>query len=176
MKFNSKQTGRRPQYTGHYSSPLGEILLSADELGLTGLWFEGQKYYARGLDESATEMETDILKQARKWLDIYFSGREPDISVPLHPAGTKYQQEVWALLLDIPYGHTVTYGELAGLLNEKGKDQHTSARAVGGAVGHNPISIMIPCHRVLGSGGSLTGYAGGVEKKLQLLRLEKPGS
>ena len=159
-------------YTQHYDSPLGGILLSADETGLTGLWFDGAKYFAKGLPRERTDRETPALLQAKQWLDLYFSGVEPDFTPPLHPAGTAFQQAVWQLLLQIPYGQTTTYGELARrLAREKGRET-MSAQAVGGAVGHNPISLIIPCHRVVGAGGSLTGYAGGVDKKQALLELE----
>ena len=112
------------------------------------------------------------MAEAKRWLDIYFSGREPDFLPPLHPLGTPFRRAVWELLLQIPYGRTVTYGELARRLAAKQGLVHMSAQAVGGAVGHNPISILIPCHRVVGSGGSLTGYAGGIDKKVRLLELE----
>ena len=159
-------------YTQHYDSPLGGILLSADETGLTGLWFDGAKYFAKGLPRERTDRETPALLQAKQWLDLYFSGVEPDFTPPLHPTGTAFQQAVWQLLLQIPYGQTATYGELARrLAREKGRET-LSAQAVGGAVGHNPISLVIPCHRVVGAGGNLTGYAGGVDKKRALLALE----
>lgn len=159
-------------YTQHYDSPLGGILLSADETGLTGLWFDGAKYFAKGLPRERTDRETPALLQAKQWLDLYFSGAEPDFTPPLHPAGTAFQQAIWQLLLQIPYGQTATYGELARrLAREKGRET-LSAQAVGGAVGHNPISLVIPCHRVVGAGGNLTGYAGGVDKKRALLALE----
>lgn len=159
-------------YMQHYDSPLGGILLSADETGLTGLWFDGAKYFAKGLPRERTDRETPALLQAKQWLDLYFSGAEPDFTPPLHPAGTAFQQAIWQLLLQIPYGQTATYGELARrLAREKGRET-LSAQAVGGAVGHNPISLVIPCHRVVGAGGNLTGYAGGVDKKRALLALE----
>ena len=159
-------------YTQHYDSPLGGILLSADETGLTGLWFDGAKYFAKGLPRERTDRETPALLQAKQWLDLYFSGAEPDFTPPLHPAGTAFQQAIWQLLLQIPYGQTATYGELARrLAREKGRET-LSAQAVGGAVGHNPISLVIPCHRVVGAGGNLPGYAGGVDKKRALLALE----
>lgn len=161
------------QYITSYRSPLGGILLAADEEGLTGLWFEGQKYFALRLDPDHREQETSILEQAKRWLDVYFSGREPDFSVPLHMIGTGFQKEVWELLCEIPYGQTCTYGEIAGKLAAQRGLPHLSAQAVGGAVGHNEISILIPCHRVVGKSGSLTGYAGGLEKKVALLRLEQ---
>ena len=160
-------------WTQHYDSPLGGILLAADEIGLTGLWFDGQKYYADRLPAARTEQETPVLAETKRWLDRYFSGREPDFLPPLHPAGSAFQQAVWALLLQIPYGQTVTYGELARQLAEKQGRPRMSAQAVGGAVGHNKISIIIPCHRVVGTGGSLTGYAGGIDRKVKLLALEQ---
>ena len=159
-------------YTCKYISPLGEILLAADEIGLTGLWFEGQKYYARGLDPESREMPLPVFDQTKSWLDLYFSGKEPDFMPPLHPIGSDFRQEVWALLLQIPYGQTTTYGALAARLAAKHGTARLSAQAVGGAVGHNPISLIIPCHRVVGASGSLIGYAGGVERKIQLLKLE----
>jgi len=152
-------------YTQHYDSPLGGILLAADDTGLTGLWFEGQKYFARTLDAVHQEQETAVLSEARRWLDVYFGGQEPDFTPPLHPAGSSFQQEVWALLRRIPCGQTTTYGVLARQLAAERGLSRMSAQAVGGAVGRNVISIIIPCHRVVGTNGSLTGYAGGIEKK-----------
>ena len=150
----------------HYASPLGPILLAADETGLTGLWFEGQKYFPSFLGVDYQEKETPVLTETARWLDVYFSGKNPDILPPLHPQGSPFRQAVWDILLTIPRGQTMTYGEIARRLGVH------SAQAVGGAVGHNPISILIPCHRVVGSDGSLTGYAGGVERKARLLQLE----
>ena len=148
------------------------MLLAADEIGLTGLWFEGQRRFAQGLDPVHQDAETPILAQTRRWLDLYFSGSVPDFTPPLHPTGSDFRQEVWALLLQIPYGQTTTYGALAKQLAEINGGKRVSAQAVGGAVGHNPVSIIVPCHRVVGSDGSLTGYAGGIEKKIRLLTLE----
>ena len=159
-------------YTCHYESPLGGILLAADEVGLTGLWFDGQKYFARDLPAEHTERNTPLLLKAGRWLDIYFTGREPDFMPPLHPVGSAFRQSVWEILLQIPYGQTTTYGEIARQLAERQGGVRVSAQAVGGAVGHNEISIIIPCHRVVGTGGSLTGYAGGIDKKIKLLELE----
>ena len=159
-------------YIQHYDSPLGGILLAADEIGLTGLWFDGQKCFARDLSDERIEQETPVLTEARRWLDVYFGGKEPDFTPPLHPAGSAFQQEVWALLRRIPCGQTTTYGALARQLAAERGLSRMSAQAVGGAVGHNVISIIIPCHRVVGTNGSLTGYAGGIEKKAALLRLE----
>ena len=158
------------QYSSRYASPLGEILLAADEIGLTGLWFTGQKYYPK---EIFTAQETPILTEAKRWLDIYFSGKEPDFTPPLHPIGSAFRQAVWEILLQIPYGKTTTYGEIAKEIAKQKGLEKMSAQAVGGAVGHNDISIMIPCHRVVGTNGSLTGYAGGIEKKVCLLELER---
>ena len=178
----------------HYSSPLGGITLACDEEGLTGLWFDGQKYFGSGIlkdedlkreaskgegledgrvQEKADRKNQPVLKQTVKWLDIYFSGREPDFTPPLHLTGSEFRVAVWEMLLKIPYGQTTTYKELAGRIAEQRGIKTMSAQAVGGAVGHNPISIIVPCHRVLGTDGSLTGYAGGIDKKNSLLTLEK---
>lgn len=161
------------QYTSHYRSPIGNILLAADEIGLTGLWFEGQKYFALYLDKEHIEKEIPVLEEAKKWLDIYFTGKNPEFTIPLHFTGTDFQKEVWEILCSIPYGQTTTYGAIAKQLATKKGKSHMSAQAVGGAVGHNEISIIVPCHRVVGSNGSLTGYAGGIDKKIKLLELEK---
>lgn len=155
-----------------YESPLGNILLAADEIGLTGLWFEGQKYFANTLSAEHISQETKILTTAKEWLDIYFSGKEPQFTPPLHPMGSPFRQEVWQILLEIPYGKTITYGEIASRMAERKHISHMSAQAVGGAVGHNEVSIIIPCHRVVGTNGSLTGYAEGMDKKISLLELE----
>ncbi len=159
-------------HTCTYPSPLGNMLLAADEVGLTGLWFEGQKYFANTLPEETVAQEIPVLAQAKKWLDVYFSGKKPDFTPPLHPAGSPFRQAVWQILLQIPYGQTMTYGEIAKKLAQMQNASHMSAQAVGGAVGHNEVSIIIPCHRVVGTNGSLTGYAGGMEKKIALLELE----
>lgn len=161
------------QYTSQYHSPLGEILIAADDIGLTGLWFEGQKYYALHLDKENQEQETQILKDTKRWLDIYFSGQEPNFKLPLHFTGTDFQNEVWEILYSIPYGKTTTYGKIANILAKRKGLERMSAQAVGGAVGHNEISIIVPCHRVVVFQGSLTGYAGGIDKKVSLLKLEK---
>ena len=160
------------QYISHYRSPMGNILLAADHIGLTGLWFEGQKYFARSLDGEHEEKEMPVLKKAKQWLDIYFSGKEPDFTVPLHLTGTDFQNEVWEILYSIPYGQTMTYGEIAKQLAARRGLKRMSAQAVGGAVARNEISIIVPCHRVVGTNGSLTGYAGGIKKKVELLKLE----
>lgn len=155
-----------------YASPLGGILLAADEMGLTGLWFDGEKYFADSLPAEHAEQETPILAEAKRWLDMYFAGKQPDFLPPLHPLGSAFRQSVWELLLRIPYGQTTTYGELARQLAKKQGLPRMSAQAVGRAVGHNEISVIIPCHRVVGTNGSLTGYAGGINKKVKLLELE----
>lgn len=154
-------------YTYNCSSPLGEMLLAANDNGLTGLWFYGAKYFAADLEDARTEKLTPVLRQTLRWLDTYFSGSEPDFMPPLELHGSDFRRRVWAELAKIPYGETVTYGEIAKKLGVK------SAQAVGGAVGHNPVSIIVPCHRVLGADGSLTGYAGGTDKKARLLELER---
>lgn len=147
-------------------SPAGPLLLASDGTALTGLWLEGQRYFAAGLDPAAQKAAAlPVFRETERWLGDYFAGRRPPALPPLAPEGTVFQQSVWRRLLEIPYGRTCTYGALAAELG-------SSPRAVGSAVGHNPISILIPCHRVLGADGSLTGYAGGVEKKRFLLKLE----
>ena len=150
-----------------YPSPLGEILLAGDEEAITGLWFTDAKYAGLGLPPDTPVGKTAAILKAEEWLDIYFSGKEPDFLPALRPAGSPFRQRVFRLLRQIPRGRTVTYGELARLLD------CASAQAVGGAVGHNPISILIPCHRGVGPDGSLTGYAGGLARKQWLLNLEK---
>lgn len=159
-------------YRFHLDSPLGGITLASNGEALTGLWFDGQKHFAAGLSENAEERALPIFEEAECWLHIYFAGAEPDFTPALHPVGTPFQLEVWALLRQIPYGSTVSYGELAARIADRRGLGRFSAQAVGGAVGRNPISLLIPCHRVLGADGGLTGYAGGVEKKAALLRLE----
>ena len=155
-----------------YSSPLGRILLAGGRTALTGLWFEGQKHCPPPLNTMPVTAAPGPVRSAVRWLDIYFSGNTPDTAPPLAPAGTPFQLTVWETLKTIPYGETVTYGELARRL-ALSTGRPVSARAVGGAVGRNPISILRPCHRVVGAGGRLTGYAGGTRRKLWLLELEK---
>ena len=153
-------------YIQYYDSPLGKMLLAADEIGLIGVWFENQKYYADGLIDPV-EKETAVLKETKEWLNIYFSGNEPKVLPKMHLIGTKFQKKVWQLLLKIPYGKTMTYKDIARMISPS-----MSAQAVGSSIGHNKISILIPCHRVIGSNSSLTGYAGGIEKKEKLLEIE----
>ncbi len=156
-------------------SPLGTLTLSSNGQNLTGLWLDQQKYFAATLDKDVgkiVEEELPLFDDARKWLDQYFSGQEPDFQLPLAPAGSEFRQAVWKILLEIPYGQVITYGDIAKRLERQGERGSVSARPVGGAVGHNPISILIPCHRVIGANGSLTGYAGGIANKIRLLKLE----
>lgn len=160
------------QYTTTYQSPLGGITLAADGEALTGLWFEGQKYYGLYLDKEHEERDLPVFQQAKEWLDNYFSGRDPGFTPPLRFTGSPFQNEVWAILAEIPYGKTRTYGDIARELAQKRGLSRMSAQAVGGAVGKNEISIIAPCHRVVGANGSLTGYAGGISKKIELLKLE----
>lgn len=160
-------------YICHYASPLGPITLASDGQGLTGLWFDGQKFYAETLSSQPREEELPVFSQTRRWLDCYFSGREPDFTPPLSMAGTPFRQAVWEILLTIPYGDTTTYGDIARTLAKQQGLSRMSAQAVGNAVGRNPISLIVPCHRVVGAKGVLTGYAGGLEKKQWLLDLER---
>ena len=160
-------------YTYHYNSPLGGITMASDGTALTGLWFDGQKYFADTVSEEHIEKSLSIFEDVSKWLDIYFGGKEPDFMPPVTFETTPFRKAVWDILVTIPYGKTMTYGGIADIIaGQKGIDK-MSAQAVGGAVGYNPVSIIIPCHRVVGTGGSLTGYAGGIDKKIQLLKLEK---
>lgn len=150
-------------------SPLGNITLAGDGEALSGLWFENQRFYRATLAPNAREcMEKDAFEAAIRWLNEYFAGRMPDFMPALYPQGSDFRRAVWRELMKIPYGQTTTYGRIAQNMGLA----RAGARAVGGAVGHNPISVMIPCHRVLGAGGSLTGYAGGLERKRFLLALE----
>lgn len=161
-------------YTSRYDSPVGPLLLAGQDETLTGLWMEGQKYYSASPGEEARESKNlPVLQQAERWLDRYFAGKRPAPNeLPLAPAGSAFQKEVWNMLLQIPYGEVVTYGALAKQLAARRGTAGMSPQAVGGAVGHNPISIIIPCHRVVGSNGSLTGYAGGLQRKVRLLTHE----
>ena len=159
-------------YIYHYHAPLGGITMASNGTEITGLWFDGQKYFASTLPAQPLEKDLSIFQQTRHWLDIYFSGKIPGFTPPLSMNGTPFRKAVWKILLTIPYGHTMTYGEIAAQIAAQ-KGNNMSAQAVGGAVGHNPISLIVPCHRVVGSNGSLTGYAGGIHKKVQLLSLEK---
>lgn len=161
------------QQISYYQSPLGKMLIAADDIGICGIWFEDQKFYAAKLNQDYIELENEDIIQAKKWLDIYFSGKQPDFTPKLHLVGTNFQLDVWNILLKIPYGKTTTYGNISQELVLKYHKEHMSAQAVGNAVGRNPISIIVPCHRVIAANGKLTGYAGGLDKKSKLLALEK---
>lgn len=161
-------------YAAYYQAPIGKLTLASDGNNLTGLWLENQKYYAATTDgELCEKADLPVFATVRKWLDAYFRGENPAISdLPLAPKGSAFRQEVWEILCKIPKGEVMTYGGIAALLARKKGRKAMSAQAVGGAVGHNPISVIIPCHRVVGSNGSLTGYAGGLDVKIKLLKHE----
>jgi methylated-DNA-[protein]-cysteine S-methyltransferase len=181
-------------YTAQYDSPLGEITLACNKEAIIGLWFNGQKHFGatlpaegnstavvpsgnRLLDPNGpptlAQNGNPLLEDARRWLDLYFSGQNPDFLPPLQYSTTPFCKTVYDILLSIPYGETMTYGQIAAKVAEQQGIEKMSAQAVGGAVGRNPIALMIPCHRVVGAGGNLTGYAGGLDRKLKLLELEK---
>lgn len=158
----------------HYSSPLGRMTLVSNGKELTGLWFEGQKYSSIAQDSIAHDKDDlPVFQETIRWLDTYFGGEIPDFTPPIKMHGTAFRQMVWEILLTIPYGQTTTYGEIARRVAHEKKVPVMSAQAVGGAVGHNDIALIIPCHRVVGKNGSLTGYAAGLDKKAYLLRMEK---
>ena len=161
-------------YSTTYPSPVGLMTLACDGENLTGLWLAGQKYFGNTIPETMrANNDTAVFKAAKKWLDRYFAGKRPAISeLPLHPIGGEFRQMVWGLLCEIPYGQVTTYGNIAKEMAARLNRPSMSSQAIGGAVGHNPISIIIPCHRVVGSNGSLTGYAGGVAAKVKLLQRE----
>ncbi|MDR2092622.1 MAG: methylated-DNA--[protein]-cysteine S-methyltransferase [Azoarcus sp.] len=162
----------------HYStvchSPLDLLTLASDGDNLVGLWMKGQKYHGNTLFKNMMENDDiPVFRATRKWLDRYFAGEKPAIpELPLAPMGSEFRQKVWRILCDVPYGKTITYSDIARIIAAKMNKERMSSQAVGGAVGHNPISIIIPCHRVVGSAGSLTGYAGGLAAKTKLLELE----
>ncbi|MGI6361431.1 MAG: methylated-DNA--[protein]-cysteine S-methyltransferase [Bacillota bacterium] len=161
-------------YSTIYPSPLGLITLACNGDNLVGLWIKGQKHYGKSIPENLIEKDNlPVFIAAKNWLDSYFAGENPAISaLSLSPKGSDFRQKVWSLLCEIPYGQTTTYGEIAKKVALKLQRPSMSSQAVGGAVGHNPLSIIIPCHRVVGSDGSLTGYAGGLKTKIKLLELE----
>lgn len=161
------------QYIYKYQSPIGGITIASDGTALTGLWFDGQKYFAASLSPEHEEKTLPIFEQTREWLDCYFSGKNPEFIPAIHPEGTPFRLSVWKILKEIPYGKTITYKEIADEIARQNGLPSMSAQAVGNAVGHNPISILIPCHRVVGCNGSLAGYAGGISKKISLLTLEQ---
>ncbi|MDR0906355.1 MAG: methylated-DNA--[protein]-cysteine S-methyltransferase [Oscillospiraceae bacterium] len=161
-------------YTTDYASPLGPMLLASDGESLIGAWFEGQKYFGGTMTGKAEQKDAlPVFAAAKDWLDRYFGGAKPAISeLPLAPAGSSFRRAVWDILCEIPYGECVTYGDIAKKIAAQTGRASMSGQAVGGAVGHNPISIIIPCHRVVGAKGNLTGYAGGIDKKIKLLEHE----
>lgn len=160
-------------YSQSYESPVGKILLVSKDNRLIGAWIEGQKYFMENVDEKLLEKEDEILSRTKDWLDRYFNGEKPSIDeLDLAPMASEFRCDVWKILCKVPYGKTVTYGEIASRLALKRGVERMSAQAVGGAVGHNPISIIIPCHRVMGKNGKLTGYAAGLDKKKFLLNHE----
>ncbi len=160
-------------HTKLYNSPLGAIIIACNEGAITGLWFNGQKYFENIMPEETELKRHPLLDEAARWLDIYFSGQQPDFLPPLEYDSTSFRKIVCDIMLTIPYGRTMTYGEIAARIARERGIEKMSAQAVGGAVGHNPISLMIPCHRVVGTNGSLTGYGGGINRKIKLLELEK---
>ncbi|MDR1147208.1 MAG: methylated-DNA--[protein]-cysteine S-methyltransferase [Spirochaetaceae bacterium] len=169
-------------YSTTYPSPVGLLTLASDGDNLAGLWLAGQKYHGGTIPEARIEKTSEktseksgipVFTAVKRWLDRYFAGKKPAISeLPLAPIGGAFRQDVWAILCEIPYGEVITYGGIAQKMAAKMNKESMSSQAVGGAVGHNPISIIIPCHRVVGSNGSLTGYAGGISTKVTLLELE----
>lgn len=161
-------------YQSIYFSPIGKLTLISNEQALVGLWMEGQTHTPKQFEHIPLKKEeTEILKQTKKWLNSYFKGNKMDVEgLNLEPTGTFFQQKVWQILKEIPYGTTITYGSIAEKLVQNGYGSRMSAQAVGGAVSRNPIAIIIPCHRVLGVHKNLTGYAGGIDKKIALLKLE----
>ena len=161
------------EYIRYYESSLGRILLVGDGEALTGLRFEGQKVFADSPARTAVEKNLPVFAEAERWLDIYFSGSDPGFTPEIRLCATAFRKTVWDVLLTVPYGTTVTYGEIADCVAGRMNLPRMSAQAVGGAVGHNPVSLIIPCHRVVGKDGSLTGYAGGLERKRKLLEMER---
>ncbi len=160
------------QFINRCESPIGGLLIASNGEAITGLWFEGQKYFADTLEREHEEADIQIFRQTREWLGAYFAGINPGAVPPVTLEGSLFRMTVWGILMGIPYGSAITYKEIGARVASKLGLGHMSAQAVGGAVGHNPVSIMVPCHRVLGSDGRLTGYAGGLDKKAYLLRLE----
>ena len=160
-------------YVSYYKSPIGNITMASDGESLYGLWFDGQKYFASTVKGETEDKTLPVFEQTKKWLDIYFSGNEPDFTPKLSLNGSEFRKAVWDILLTIPYGSVMTYGEIAKIMAKQCGAAGMSAQAVGGAVGHNPVSIIVPCHRVVGTNGNLTGYAGGIDKKISLFNFEK---
>lgn len=159
-------------YTHNYQSPLGEIVIASDDTAITGLWLVGQRHFDIEVEGCITDKDLPIFDEVSRWLDIYFTGNNPGEIPAVRMNGTPFQLEVWQILQAVPYGKLITYREIAELIAKKRGITKMSARAVGNAVGRNPISILVPCHRVVGSDGKMTGYAGGIERKVKLLKLE----
>lgn len=172
--YKNMNTALAFQYTSKYMSTLGGMTMASDGDRLIGLWFEGQQHFASTINADKAE-KNDLLPvfaHTRLWLDEYFSGKAPSFTPPIRLLGTDFQQMVWQMLLQIPYGTTSTYRHIAHQAASQRGIATMSAQAVGGAVGRNPISIIVPCHRVIGTDGTLTGYAGGIDRKEKLLRME----
>lgn len=163
------------EYIHHYKSPIGNMRMVSDGKALTGLWFDKQKYIVNTWKEESEDIDLPIFQDTIRWLELYFQGEIPGFIPELKLEGTEFREAVWKILLTIPYGESMTYGEIAAIIAKQRGVSCMSAQAVGGAVGHNPVSIIVPCHRVLGADGSLTGYAGGLEKKIALLKIENIG-
>lgn len=160
-------------YKKYYESPIGQLAMTSDGKNITGLWLPNHEDFELKFNEKLFEADLIIFNKAVAWLDDYFLGNNPVIDFPLKAEGTEFRKQVWEILLDIPYGETITYGEIAKQMAQIRGKKTMSAQAVGGAVGNNPISIMIPCHRVVGKDGNLTGYGGGIDTKIELLKLEQ---
>ena len=169
---NDSDIMKKMIYTCHYETPLGTVLLVAEDNALIGLWFEGQKHFASLLKGPDEEKSLPVFEETVRWLDLYFAGKDPFFLPKLKLKGTVFQKEVWEILLQIPYGKTVSYSQIAEQIAKKKGIDRMSAQAVGNAVGRNPISLIVPCHRVIGSKGEMTGYAGGIDRKRALLKLE----
>ena len=159
-------------YTHNYQSPLGEIVIASDDTAITGLWLVGQRHFDIEVEGCITDKDLPIFDEVSRWLDIYFTGNNPGEIPAVRMNGTPFQLEVWQILQAVPYGKLITYREIAELIAKKRGITKMSARAVGNAVGRSPVSILVPCHRVVGSSGKMTGYAGGIERKVKLLKLE----
>lgn len=167
---SSSHTSISMYYSTNYASPIGEMFIVSDGEAICGAWFCGQKHFKSMIDDYVQNDDLAIFKEVKQWFDDYFNGLNPEIHFNLEPSGSQFRKRVWNILSEIPYGETLTYGEIASMISPT-----MSAQAVGGAVGHNPIAVIIPCHRVLGANGKLTGYAGGIDRKIELLKLENIG-
>jgi methylated-DNA-[protein]-cysteine S-methyltransferase len=175
FKFGKKccKGERNMNYTFEYTSPVGPLTIASDGENITGLWMKGQRYFAATSEPGTSAKGVPVFEQVKVWLSTYFSGKNPTWTPPLSPKGGPFRQAVWKILCEIPYGEVITYGAIAKMIAKQSGQEKMAPQAVGGAVGHNPISIIIPCHRVVGTDGSLTGYGGGINTKIQLLTLEQ---